>query len=47
MINKDKLHSTGNTTRYSVITDIGKEPYEEWIYVYVELNHFAVNLKLT
>ena len=41
-INKDLLYSTGNSTQYSVITYIGKESEKEWIYVYVQLNHFAV-----
>ena len=26
---------------------MGKEPKKQWIYVYVQLNHFAVHLKLT
>ena len=26
---------------------MGKESEREWMYVYVQLNHFAVNLKLT
>ena len=26
---------------------MGKESEKEWIHVYVELNHFAVHLKLT
>ena len=26
---------------------MGKESEKEWIYVYVQLNHFAVHLKLT
>ena len=33
--NKDLLYHTGNSTQYSVITDMGKESEEEWIYVYV------------
>ena len=35
IINKDLLYSTGNSTQYSVITSMGKEPKKEWIYVYV------------
>ena len=31
----DLLYSTGNSTQYSVITDMGKESEKEWIYVYV------------
>ena len=26
---------------------MGKEPKKQWIYVYVQLNHFAVHLELT
>ena len=26
---------------------MGQESEKEWIYVYVELNHFAIHLKLT
>ena len=26
---------------------MGKEPKKQWIYVYVQLNHFAVHPKLT
>ena len=26
---------------------MGKEFEKEWLYVYVQLNHFAVHLKLT
>ena len=35
------------STQYSVITYMGKESEKEWIYVYVQLNHFAAHLKLT
>ena len=31
----------------SVIADMGQESEKEWINVYVELNHFAIHLKLT
>ena len=41
------MYSTGNSTQYSMITYMGKEPEKEWTYVYVYLNHFAVYLKLT
>ena len=47
VIDKDLLYSTGNSTQYSVITYMGKESEKEWIYVYVQLNHLAVHLKLT
>ena len=33
--NKDLLYSTGYSTQYSVMTYMGKESKEEWIYVYV------------
>ena len=45
--NKNLLYHTGNSTQYSVMTDMGKESEKEWIYVYVELTHFVVHLKLT
>ena len=45
--NKDLLYSTGNTTHYSVMAYMGKESKKEWIYVYVQLIHFTVHLKLT
>ena len=32
---KDLLSSTGNSTQYSVMTYMGKEPTTEWIYVYI------------
>ena len=32
-IKKDRLHSTGNSTKYSVITHMGKECEKELIYV--------------
>ena len=34
-----------NSTQHSVITYVGKESETEWIYVHVQLNHFAVHLK--
>ena len=40
-------NGTGDSTQYSVITYMGKESEKEWIYVYVQLNHFAIYLKLT
>ena len=33
--NKDLLYSTANSTQYSVMTYMGKESKNEWIYVYV------------
>ena len=44
---KNPLYSTGNSTQYSVMTYMGKESKKEWIYVYVELIHFAVQQKVT
>ena len=42
-----KIDSTGNSIQYSVMTYVGKESKKEWIYVYVELIHFAVHSKVT
>ena len=36
--NKVLLYSTGNYIQYSVITYMGKESENGWIYVYVQLN---------
>ena len=47
IINKDLLYSTGDSTQYSAITYMRKESKKEWIYVYVQLIHFAVHLKQT
>lgn len=33
--------------QYSVITCLGEESEREWIYVFVQQNHFTVCLKLT
>ena len=44
--NKHLLYSTGNSTQCSVMTYMGKESKDEWIYVYVKQNHYAVLLKL-
>ena len=33
--NKDLLYSIGNSTQYSVMTYMGKEPKKEWIHIYV------------
>ena len=41
------LYSTGKTTQYSVTTSMGKESEEEWMCVYVELNHFDAQQKLS
>ena len=46
MNNKILLYSTGNYIQYLIITYSEKE-HEKRIYVYVELNHFAVYQKLT
>ena len=42
----DLLYSTGNSTQYSVTACMGKESKTEWISAYVQLDHFAVHLKL-
>ena len=44
---KDLLYSTGNSAQYSAITYMGKEFEKEEIRVYVQLNHFAIRLKLS
>ena len=33
--NKDPLNSIGNSSKYSVMTYMGKESKKEWMYVYV------------
>ena len=43
----DLLYSTGNSTQYSVIIYMGKEAEKEWMYVYIYLNHFFVQQKLS
>ena len=43
--NKVLLYSTGNYIQYPVINHNGKEYEKE--HIYVELNHFAVQQKLT
>ena len=42
---KDLLYSTENSTQYSAITYMRKESEKEWIYI--QLTHFAICLKLT
>ena len=41
------MYSTGNSTQYSVMAYMGKQYRKDWIYVYVELVHFDVHLKLS
>ena len=45
--NKELLCSTENSSQYSVMTSMRKESKKEWVYTYVQLIHFLVNLKLT
>ena len=33
IINKDLLYSTGNSTQYSLMVYMGKEPKKEWVYL--------------
>ena len=40
------MDSTGNSTKHSVMAYMGKESKKEWIYVYVQQIHFAVQQKL-
>ena len=35
------MHSTENSTQYSVITYMGKESEKEWLHAYVQMNHFG------
>ena len=41
------LYSPGNCTLYPVMTCMGTKSKKECIYVYRQLSHFAVHLKLT
>ena len=41
------LYSTNNSTQYYVIIYVGKESEREWICVYVRMNNFAVQQKLS
>ena len=43
--NQDLLCNTGNSTQCYVAVWIGREFGGEWVYVYVWLSPFAVNLK--
>ena len=45
--NKNLLHSTGNSAQYYVAAWMGGEFGGEWTHVYVQLNPFAVYLKLS
>ena len=45
--NRDMLYSTENFTQYYVITYVGNESEKEWICVYVSLNHFVVQKRLS
>ena len=47
VVSGDLLYSTGNSAHYSMITCMGKESEEEWICVYVSLNHFVVQQRLS
>ena len=42
VLNGEMLHSTENSTQYSVITYMGKESKKEWMCIYAQLNHFVV-----
>ena len=45
--NKNLPYSPGNFTPYPSKDYMGKNLSKEWIYVYVQLNHFAALLKRT
>ena len=44
--NKVLLYSTGNYTKYLLITSNGKAYKNEYIYIYMYVNHFAIQQKL-
>ena len=41
------MYSTGNSNQYSVMDKWRKNLKKEWIYIDIQLMHFAVHLKLT
>ena len=45
-MNKGQLYSTENSTQYSIITYTGKKSKKQWINVYIQLIHFAVQQKV-
>ena len=45
LTNKDHLYSTGGSTQYSVMSYMGQKSTKDWIYLYVQLIHFAIHLK--
>ena len=45
--NKHLLYSTGNYTRYLIITYNGKESEKEYVYICLYVYDFSVHLKLT
>ena len=47
IINENQLYSTGNSTKGSLETQMGRKSKEEGIYVHMWLIHFAVQQKLT
>ena len=47
MTNENLLYSTGNSTRCSVMTEMGRKSKKDGIYVYIWLIHFAAQQKLT
>ena len=46
-ITENLLYNTENYTQYFVLTYKGKEFEKDQIHVHVQLNHFAIHLKLT
>ena len=47
IINEKILYSTGNSTRESVVTQMGRKSEKEGMYVHLWLIHFATEQKLT
>ena len=43
----DLQYNIGNSTQNSVITHMGKESEKEWVWVYVQLNYFVVQQKVS
>lgn len=47
VVSGDLLYNTGNSIQYSEVACTGEESEKAWMHVYVNLNRFAVQQKLT
>ena len=47
LINENLPYSPGISTQCSVVVCMGRVSKKEWIYIYVQLIHFAIQQKLT